>query len=292
MNAHPTLLVERTPAYVIARCGGAAALPLVFDSPHSGTLIPPDIRTVASEAALQSGWDAWVDELWAGAPAQGGALLAATFHRMYIDANRARDDIDPELLGEPWPGELRPSEYSRRGMGLVRRLALPGQPMYERKLTATEVSARIEGFYDPYHRALHRLLDDACRRWGRVWHVDCHSMKSVGNGMNADAGSARPDFVVSDRDGTTSDPGFTHWVAERIAQMGYSVKVNEPYKGGELVRRFGDPSAGRHSLQIEISRLLYMDESRAIRHGGFPLLKSNLDQLARQLAEYVKVRLH
>ena len=42
--------------------------------------------------------------------------------------------------------------------------------------------------------------------------------------------------------------------------MGYDVKVNDPYKGVELVRAFSDPPAGRHSLQVEVNRRLYMDE--------------------------------
>ena len=46
-----------------------------------------------------------------------------------------------------------------------------------------------------------------------------------------------------------------------LAGMGYRVKVNDPYKGVELVRAYSDPKAGRHSLQIEINKRLYMDEA-------------------------------
>ena len=35
---------------------------------------------------------------------------------------------------------------------------------------------------------------------------------------------------------------------------------NHPYKGVELVRRYGDPAQHRHSIQVEINRKLYMDE--------------------------------
>ena len=43
--------------------------------------------------------------------------------------------------------------------------------------------------------------------------------------------------------------------------MGYSVAINDPYKGVEIVRRHGRPAEGRHSLQIELNRRLYMDEA-------------------------------
>lgn len=280
------LNIERADAYVITRYGGLDAAPLVFDSPHSGTLLPPDTDTIASAAALQSGWDAWVDELWAGAPRRGCVLLAANFHRMYIDVNRARDDIDPELLSGPWPGGAQMSDACRRGMGLVRRLALPHEPMYARRLSVEEVRRRIERYYDPYHGALSGLLDGAYRRWGRVWHINCHSMKSTGNLMNVDAGARRPDFVVSDRDGTAANPPLTRWVADRIADMGYSVSVNEPYRGAELVRRFGNPASGRHSIQIEINRRLYMDEKSVTKNSGFAALQSDLERLAWRLAEH------
>ena len=38
------------------------------------------------------------------------------------------------------------------------------------------------------------------------------------------------------------------------------VRLNDPYRGGELVRRFGRPEEGFHALQLEVSRALYMDE--------------------------------
>src|SRR5688500_7448880 len=104
------------------------ALPLVFDSPHSGTWYPDGIDLAASREAIQSSCDMFVDELWSGAVRAGGSLLAAQFHRAYIDANRSEADIDLELLEAPWPHEVRPSAACVRGMGLIRRLALPDVP--------------------------------------------------------------------------------------------------------------------------------------------------------------------
>ena len=99
-------------------------------------------------------------------------------------------------------------------------------------------------------------------------------------------GKPRPDFVLGDRDGTTCDAEFTQIVAKALRDMGYEVKLNDPYKGVELVRAFSDPKAGRHSLQIEVNRRLYLDERTLEKSDGFETLRANLDRLVATLADY------
>jgi N-formylglutamate deformylase len=244
-------------AWRVSAAPSAARSALVFDSPHSWPHWPDGVPApLAGADALRTSCDAWVDEIWAEAIDGSAPLLAAQFHRAYIDANRARDDIDPALLAGPWPQPLQPSDKSRRGFGLLRRLALPGVPMYDRPLALADVQWRLQHCYDPYHAQLAALVDAVHARHGRVLHIDCHSMKSVGNAMNEDSGQARPDLVVSD--------------------LGFRVQVNHPYRGGELIRRHGDPARGRHSVQIEINRALYMDEARFARTAGYGRLVANL----------------
>jgi N-formylglutamate amidohydrolase len=269
----------------------AAELPLVLDSPHSGRRFPEDFGHAVSEQALRDGEDCFVDELYGAAPALGAPLLAATFPRTYIDANRHPGDIDPDLIEGDWPHEFRPSGKARIGKSLVWRTLDDGRPIYARRLPPAEVQRRIERFHAPYHAALRTLLDAAHRRFGAVWHINCHSMKAVAGKQSDDgAGRARAEFVLGDRDGTTCEPGFTSLVRETLAAMGYDVKVNDPYKGVELVRAYSDPKAGRHSLQIEINRRLYMDEATLQKNAGFESLKANLSRLLRAVADYTRSR--
>lgn len=263
------------------------SLPLVFDSPHSSTYIPPDMDTIASRQSLLTSWDAYVDEIWRPATRVGGTLLTAQFHRAYVDANRDSLDIDQDMLSSLWPITLRPSKLTERGMGLVRRYALPGEPMYHRKLRVDEVRKRIALYYEPYHDALRVLLDTAADQFGAVWHINCHSMKSTGNAMNVDKGTARPDIVVSDNDGRTADPGFTWFVADCWRSMGYTVSINAPYKGGEIVKRYGRPQANRHSIQIEINRRLYMNEATFVQTEGFHALQAHTKDFLRMLRDHV-----
>jgi N-formylglutamate deformylase len=260
---------------------------LLLDSPHSGMTPPADFVTTAPRAAILSTWDAFVDQLWADAPAAGATLLAATFPRAYVDVNRAADDIDPDLLAEPWPTPLEPTGYSRRGMGLIRRMALPGVPMYDRRLSVAEVEHRIATCYRPYREALRQQLDALHSRFDTVWHLNCHSMKSRGNAMNVDAGATRPDVVIGDRRGTTANPAHTAWVAEWFRARGHSVQINDPYQGGDIVARSGAPASGRHSIQIEINRALYMDETSVTRGDRFVQVQATCSAFLQDLTVHI-----
>ena len=50
-------------------------------------------------------------------------------------------------------------------------------------------------------------------------------------------------------------------------------------ESAEIVARHGLPAAGRHSLQIEINRGLYMDEERIEKAAGFDRLKTDIERL-------------
>jgi len=263
---------------------------VLVDSPHSGMTWPDDFAPDAPRSAILTTWDAFVDALWSGAPAAGATLIAATFPRAYIDVNRAVTDLDPALLAEPWPTPLAPTAYSQRGMGLIRRSALPGVPMYDRLLTVDEVQRRIDECYLPYRQALSAHLDLLHVRFGDVWHINVHSMKSRGNAMNVDAGAARPDVVVSDRRGGSADPVHTAWVAEWFRDRGYSTQVNDPYQGGDIVASAGAPARGRHSIQVEFNRALYMNEDAVTPGPRFDEVSASCTAFLHDLARYASAQ--
>jgi len=256
----------------------------VLDSPHSGHDFPADFNAVVSETELRESEDCYVDELYAGAHELGVPLLAATFPRTYLDPNRNAGDVDLELIEGPWPWEYRPSGKARIGKSLIWRTLEDGRPIYGRKLAPEAVRRRIERFHAPYHRSLQELLESATQKSGRVYHINCHSMRCVAGKQSEDGpGSVRPDFVLGDRDGTTCEPRFTELVRETLAGMGYRVTVNDPYKGVELIRAYSDPKVGRHSLQIEINKRLYMDEKTLAKTAGFARLQKDLGELLKVL---------
>lgn len=265
---------------------------LVYDSPHSGRHYPEDFHSLASRAQLRWAEDAYVDLLVQPAVSHGALLLCATLPRSFLDVNRPATDIDAELLAEPWPTSLTPTDKTRRGLGLVRRYVVPGVPIYApHSLTVAELQRRIRDVHAPYHAALDALVNEAREACGAVWHVNWHSMKSRGNAMTPDGdGAERADFVVSDRDGASADPTLTTLVTETLAAFGYRVSLNHPYKGGHIVQRLGRPADGVHSVQVEINRALYLDEASVSPRHGFDTLRGHLEQLARRLAEDAPAR--
>ncbi len=267
-----------------------APVALVLDSPHSGEWYPDDFDHAPPRAIVRQAEDTHVARLWGGAPAAGATLIEACFPRAYIDANRSLADIDPDLLADAWPEPIAPSRKTQQGIGLVWRLARGGAPMYARRLGSAEVRARIERCWRPYHAALDAALDARHREFGAVWHVDCHSMPAVGDDLSDDPGRERADFVLGDRDGTTCEAAFRDVVADTVRAMGYSVAVNDPYKGVEIVRRHGRPAERRHSLQIEVKRTLYMDEATLAPNAGYARLRDDLTRLAEALAAFVRER--
>ena len=262
--------------------------PLVLDSPHSGNDFPADFGAIVSETELREAEDCYVDELYAAAHELGVPLLAATFPRTYLDPNRNAGDVDLELIDGRWPWEYKPSGKARIGKSLIWRTLEDGRPIYGKKLSPDAVRKRIERFHSPYHRSLQEMLDKPHKQFGRVYHINCHSMRSVaGKQSEEGAGNVRPDFVLGDRDGTTCEPAFTELVRTTLAGMGYHVTLNDPYKGVELVRAYSDPKAGRHSLQIEINKRLYMDEKTLKKNAGFSKLQKNLGEVLRTVVDEI-----
>jgi N-formylglutamate deformylase len=277
--------MKTVPPYVL-HAGSAPEVPLVLDSPHSGEHYPDDFDHAPPRSLVRLAEDTHVGRLYRTATALGATLVEANFPRAYIDANRSVDDLDPAMIEGTWPAPLAVSRKTRQGIGLVWRVARGGEPMYDRKLSVDEVQRRIDLWYRPYHAALDAEVGRLHRKFGAVWHINCHSMPAVGDPNADDPGRARADFVLGDRDGTTCAAEFTAFVAETIRRMGYSVAINDPYKGVEIVKRHGRPAQGRHSLQIELNRRLYMDEESLEPHAGYSKLEEDLRRMVEAVARY------
>jgi N-formylglutamate amidohydrolase len=267
--------------------------PLFLDSPHSGHDFPDDFGSILPEFDLREGEDCFVDQLYLPATDRGVPLIAARAPRTYIDLNRHAGDVDLELIeGGRWPGEHVPSGKARLGKALVWRTLDDGRPIYARKLGVDEVRGRIDRIHRPYHDAVRERIAATLARFGASWHINCHSMNAVAGAQGeGGAGRARADFVVGDRDGTTCDPGFTELVRATLAAMGYDVRVNDPYKGVELVRAYSNPAEGRMSLQLEINKRLYMDEATRTKNAGFETLQRQLLELVDAVLDYTRAAL-
>ena len=268
----------------------AGSTPLVLDSPHSGVHYPADFDYVCDLATLRRAEDTHVEKLYSFAPALGCAWVEAHFPRSYLDANRNTTEIDTSLFDEAWPDaiETDPLILSkvRLGKGLIWRMTDAGVPIYARKLSVAEVRQRILNCWHPYHAAVATAIEAARVRHGYCIHLNCHSMPAVASSHATDfPGEVHADFVIGNRDGATASGRLTQLVCEHLRNLGYSVSVNHPYKGVELVRRHSDPGRHRHSIQVEINRKLYMDEQTLAVHSGFAPLQGSLRSLISLLLQ-------
>lgn len=285
-------LTAMTDLNVLRWHGPRGRSPIVLDSPHSGQRFPADFDAAVSEFDLRDGEDCFIDELYAPASELGIGLLAAEYPRTYVDPNRHRGDIDLALIeGGQWPHAWVPSGKAAIGKALLWRTLDDGRPIYARRLGVAEVLHRIDHFHAPYHRALQEALDATHAQFGRVVHLNCHSMNAVSGAMGEGGpGRARADFVLGDRDGTSCDPVLTEFVRATLVARGHDVRINDPFKGLELVKAYSDPRRQRHSLQIEINKRLYMDETTRQRHGGFETLQADLMHLLAALADWARLQ--
>ena len=284
----PQELTEPVPGVLHVLPPEGPAGPLVFDSPHSGLALPDGFHPAVEPAMVRRASDTYVDELFAAVPEIGAPLLVAEFPRSYLDVNRAADDVDVSMIDGDWPHPTAPSAASQRGMGLAWKYAWGDVLMHDRPISVTEMEHRITTFWHPYHARLKALLDHTHQTHERVYHINCHSMPAFGHKLSPDpAGTRRADFVIGDRDGSSCDPALVTYLCETIRKLGYSVKINEPFKGAELVRAYSDPEQRRHSVQIELNRALYMDESTREKLPEFAKLQQDLTTVMGLLKSFV-----
>lgn len=243
--------------------------PVVFDSPHSGIEFPADFQSSVAPSLLTSVADLYVDELYADAVNRGAAFLKAHFPRVYVDANRPLSDLDESLLSGTDRDIKDAKLKGARGIGLIWTLAPDQSPIYDAPLTESQMRRRVDRYWVPYQAMLDALLAARRNAFGAVWHVNCHSMPGAGTKLMGDFGNPRPDIIIGTRDGTTCSPEFETLIAEHFSGKGFDTRVNELFKGADIVRRCGDPANGRHSVQIEINKSLYMDEQNFDRLDSF-----------------------
>jgi N-formylglutamate amidohydrolase len=260
------------------------AVPLLFNSPHSGRYYPQSFLNASrlDPHAIRQSEDMFVDDLLANAPALGAAVMAAHYPRAYVDLNRAPYELEPSLFTDSLPPHIdRHSARAAAGLGTVPRLVAENTPIYDKKLSFAEAEKRIETIYHPFHR---RLADEMTRLHGAHGYavlIDTHSMPSQATRLSAD--DRQVDFVIGDRFGRSCAPELSDWISNFLTARDWHVTRNKPYAGGFITSRYGKPGEGHHAVQIEINRAIYMDENGYEKHAGFAELQAQLTDMIGEL---------
>jgi N-formylglutamate amidohydrolase len=287
---------EIVPAFEVSR-PQHQRLPLVFASPHSGSVYPESLKAASrlTDHALRKSEDCFVDEIFAAAPDLGAPLIRALFPRVYVDPNREPFELDPAMFEGRLPDYANTrSPRVAAGLGTIARIVADGEPIYRGKLPVAEAMRRIATCYRPYHAALGQLVEETRQRFGFAILVDCHSMPStglspIGSGPYERKGGGqkkgRIDAVLGDCFGTSCSQAVTERCEALLSGLGYSVVRNHPYAGGYTTRHYGRPREGVHAIQIEIRRALYMDERQLLRKPHMAVLAGQMRGLIDGLGE-------
>ena len=251
--------------------------PVVVASPHSGRDYDGAFlaTTVLDRRGIRSSEDAFVDLLLEDVPGLGVPLLAAEVPRAVVDLNRAAEELDPALVRGVPRGGINPRVSS--GLGVIPRVVAQGRSIYSGKISRDEARRRIEDIWRPYHARLQGLMDDAVAGFGQVVMLDLHSMPHEAIESAVSRGRP-PEVVLGDRFGASASAEIVDAVEEILARLGLRVARNAPFAGAYVTQAYGRPDRGRHVLQIEVDRSLYMDEATLQPHGGFDDMRDLLTE--------------
>ncbi len=234
---------ESHPCYTLRRGDS----PLLVSMPHVGTDVPADIATRLTPAALSLADTDWhLPLVYDFLDAMDATVLVARNSRLVIDLNRPPDG------GNLYPGRdtttLVPVDTFRKEP--VYRDAPPG---------ADEIADRRVRYWQPYHDALASEIARLRGRHPRVALWDAHSIASE---LPRFFEGRLTDLNFGTADGAACDPAMADAVLAPVrAQQRYTWVLNGRFKGGHITRRYGDPAGGVHAIQLEMSQVIYMDES-------------------------------
>lgn len=233
-------------------------LPFFISCPHSGEKLPPEANWLLgkNEVTLLRDVDRFVDLFYRPISKELDIpFIFSPWSRYVIDLNRFPGDIDKDSVKD----SINPSGSHTSGLHWVKT-------SHDEVLMNTPISRELHdilvaAYFEPFHKSIQNHFDHYKHKGHkRVFHLDAHSMPSMGKQMHRDPGEKRKEIVISDQDGTSCDPKFRDLIVDAYKSAGFEVALNWPYKGGRITQTYGNPANGRHTIQVEMNRAIYMNE--------------------------------
>jgi N-formylglutamate deformylase len=227
----------------------AGRTPLLVSMPHTGMHVPEWLMprlTRAAKALPDTDWH--LESLYDFLEELGASVLVATHSRYVVDLNRPPDNVNL------YPGhdttDVVPIDTFHK-----EPLYLPGfGPSQE------ETRSRIEQYWKPYHAKLADELARLKKQYGYALLWDAHSILSV---VPRFFPGKLTDFNLGTADGRSCGPGLGEALLKTIS--GYSKVLNGRFKGGYITRTYGEPANRVHTVQLELSEAIYMEEQPPFR---------------------------
>ncbi|MGC4022540.1 MAG: N-formylglutamate amidohydrolase [Cyclobacteriaceae bacterium] len=250
-------------------------VPILISVPHCGVEFPDELRDQYHQnlIAKPDDTDWFVHQLYDFAPSMGMTLIAAKYSRWVIDLNR-----DPQSKPLYTDGRIITA--------LCPTTTFLGEPLYvdgRKEIDLNENKRRLEKYFHPYHEQIQNHLTRLKNKFGKVLLWDCHSIRQIVPTIQKEK---FPDLILGDADGTSASPGLIEATLSVLDHGVYSVNHNHPFKGGYITRHFGKPSENVHALQLEMTKVNYMDDSeKNYEHTRAEKMRSVLKNVFSKLIE-------
>lgn len=228
----------------------AAEVPIVVSVPHCGTAFPDELRAQYNQDMIQAPDDTdwFVDRLYDFVPELGITMISARYSRWVIDLNR-----DPQSKPLYTDGRIITA--------LCPVTDFLGTPIYGDNrvdVAQAEVSRRLDNYFWPYHQKIEELLSEKKKKFGKVLLWDCHSIRQQVLTIQKEK---FPDLILGDADEKSASKDLIDSAWKSLRSGPYGANHNHPFKGGYITRNFGRPSEHQHALQLEMSKVHYMDDT-------------------------------
>ena len=235
-----------TPFYIIEP--KAPKVPIVISVPHSGIEIPEEVKRTYLESQLEKldDTDWFVHDVYDFASELGITVIRAKYSRWLIDLNR-----DPESTPLYNDGRII--------TGLCSQTDFFGHPIYKASQdpTQAEIERRLKTYYWTYYDQVKTLLTDTKNQFGQALLWDAHSIRRIVPTIQKEP---FPDMILGNNDKQTAGLELIQTALNTLRQGQFQVNHNTPFKGGHITRYFGDPENHIHALQLEMNKILYMDD--------------------------------
>jgi N-formylglutamate deformylase len=228
----------------------AALRPIIVSVPHAGTDVPDEVAQKLRPDILAQlpDTDWFVPELYAFCQSLGIPMIHARLSRYVVDLNRPMEG--PALYTD-----------QRRQTDAMPLTTFDGVDLYDplQRPDAAERERRARLYYQPYHAAVEQLIAETHKKFKHVLLFDAHSIRRSVPSLAKDPFA---DMIVGDREGASADKALSETLLRVLKKSPYQISHNQPFKGGQITRAFGNPSQRVHALQLEMSQDVYMNAER------------------------------
>ena len=227
-----------------------AKVPLVLSVPHCGTDFPEELKDcyVLDMMKAPDDTDWFVHELYNFANEMGITIIHAKYSRWVIDLNRDPKSAPLYNDGRIITGLTTTTDFFGRDI-YVSKEKIPNQK---------EVERRLEKYYWPYYQGIRSLLEERKEEFGKVLLWDAHSIRRSVPTIQKDF---FPDMILGNNDRQTANMELINTAMKNLSTGEFKVNHNTPFKGGHITRYFGKPENNIHALQLEMNKILYMNDS-------------------------------